>query len=188
MKISVSYFYYISNYINGGEKMNFSTKFVTRAGLLLALTIGLQLLSRSLGGTTLLTGSLVNMMLIISTVILEWQGGVVVGLFTPVIAVLLGIMGIPILVPAIIVANIVLVVSYYLIQNYNRYLALGIGAVAKFLVLSLAVKYLVQVPPPVVKMMQLPQLYHALLGGVAAILFSQVLKRVDSDGKIFAGD
>lgn len=168
--------------------MNLNTKFLTRAGLLLALTIGLQLLSRSLGGTTLLTGSLVNMMLIISTAILGWRGGVVVGTFTPVIAVLLGIMGLPILVPAIIIANLVLVVSYYLIKGSNRYLALAIGAVSKFLVLSATVKYLLQVPPPVVKMMQLPQLYHALIGGVAAILFMQVLNRVDSEGKIFAGD
>ena len=168
--------------------MNFSTKFVTRTGLLLALTIGLQLLSRSLGGTTLLTGSLVNMMLIISTAILGWRGGAVVGTFTPVIAVLLGIMGLPILVPAIIVANLVLIVTYYLLQTNNRYVALGLGAVAKFLVLALTVEYLLQVPPPVVKMMQLPQLYHALIGGAAALLLIQVLKRVDSEGKIFAGD
>ncbi|MFO7819608.1 MAG: hypothetical protein R6V17_05145 [Halanaerobacter sp.] len=96
--------------------MDLRTKFITRMGLLLALTIGLQLLSHSLGGTILITGSLVNMMLIIITAILAWQGGAAV-----------------------------------------------------------------------VKMMQFPQLYHALIGGVAALLFVEILKRVDSDGEIFAG-
>ena len=166
--------------------MDLSTKFITRTGLLLALTIGLQLLSRSLGGTTLITGSLVNMMLIVTTSILAWQGGAVVGFFTPIIAFLLGIMKFPMLVPFIIIANLVLVLCYYSLKNYNQYLALGVGAVAKFLVLAGAVKYLIQLPPPVVKMMQFPQLYHALIGGVAALLFVEILKQVDSDGKIFA--
>ena len=165
-----------------------STKFITRTGLLLALTIGLQLLSRSLGGTTLVTGSLVNMMLIISTVILGWQGGTAVGFFTPVIAVLIGIMKFPLLVPFIVIANFVLVISYYLLNNYNQYLGLGVGAVVKFLVLALAVRKIIEVPPPVVKIMQLPQLYHALIGGIAAILFLEVLKRIDTKGEIFAGD
>ena len=155
--------------------MNFSTKFVTRTGLLLALTIGLQLLSRSLGGTQLITGSLVNMMLLLSTMILGWQGGAAVGFFTPIIAVLLGIMGVPVLVPAIIIANLVLVISHYFINDYNQYLALGVGAIAKFLVLSVSVKYLLQVPPPVVKMMQIPQLYHAVIGGLFAIALFRIL-------------
>ncbi|MGM0502061.1 MAG: ECF transporter S component, partial [Bacillota bacterium] len=130
--------------------MKFSTKFVTRTGLLIALTIGLQLLSRTVGGTTLITGSLVNMMLIISAAVLGWQGGAIVGLFTPLIAVLIGIMKFPILVPAIIIANGVLVVSYALLKEHNRYLGVGVGAVLKFLVLAVAVRYLIQVPQPVV--------------------------------------
>ncbi|MGM0368967.1 MAG: hypothetical protein ACQEP9_00950, partial [Bacillota bacterium] len=159
--------------------INYKTKLITRTGLLLALTIGLQLLSRSLGSAVLFTGSLVNMMLIIAVDILGWQGGVSLGVFTPIVAFLLGIMKVPLIVPFIIVGNSVLVLAYYFLEDYNSYVALVVGAVVKFLVLALAVEYVLQVPPPVVKLMQLPQLYHALLGGVLAILFIKVLKRTD---------
>lgn len=47
--------------------MEFDLKFITRAELLLALTISLQLFSRTIGATTLIIGSF-----------LAWQGGVVI--------------------------------------------------------------------------------------------------------------
>jgi hypothetical protein len=161
------------------KTIDYKTKLITRTGVLLALTIGLQLLSRSLGSTILFTGSLVNMMLIIAVEILDWQGGVSLGVFTPIIAFLLGIMKFPLVVPFIIVGNSVLVLGYYFLKSYNSYLALVVGAVAKFLVLAITVEYVLQVPPPIVQIMQLPQLYHALLGGMLAILFIKVLHRTD---------
>jgi len=161
------------------KTIDYKTKLITRTGVLLALTIGLQLLSRSLGSTILFTGSLVNMMLIIAVEILDWQGGVSLGVFIPIIAFLLGIMKFPLVVPFIIVGNSVLVLGYYFLKSYNSYLALVVGAVAKFLVLAITVEYVLQVPPPIVQIMQLPQLYHALLGGMLAILFIKVLHRTD---------
>ena len=66
-------------------------------------------------------------------------------------------------------------------ENNIGFLGLGIviGSIAKYLVLSQSVAFLVSVPPPVAKMMQFPQLITALVGGVIAIVIKQALGRTN---------
>ena len=58
-----------------------------------------------------------------------------------------------------------------------RIIAVLIASLTKFLILSTTVKYLVQVPGPLAKMMQGTQLVTALVGGALALVLVEILSR-----------
>jgi len=124
------------------------------------------------------TGPAVNTMLFLSSAIVGIIGGVLIGALTPWIAFLNGILP-PVLAPAIpfiMLGNAVLVIFFGTLRKINIYLATVTAAVVKFLVLTTAVRFLINVPPKVSVMLQLPQLYTAITGGIIALLILKLLE------------
>jgi len=157
----------------------FSVRWVTRTAILLAITLAFKMM----GFPQMITGPAVNAMLLLSGAYVGGLGAVLIGMLTPLIAFIRGILAPPLapMIPFIMASNAVLVAAYVLSRgklgkNYaGAGVGLAIGAVTKFLVLSSAVRFIVSVPPPVAKAMQIPQLYTAFLGGIVAIVVEKVL-------------
>ncbi len=149
-------------------------KFITRTAILLALTLTFQMFRLPQP----FTGPAVNTMLFLSSAIVGIIGGVLIGALTPWIAFLNGILP-PVLAPAIpfiMLGNAVLVIFFGTLRKINIYLATVTAAVVKFLVLTTAVRFLINVPPKVSVMLQLPQLYTAITGGIIALLILKLLE------------
>lgn len=146
--------------------------------MLLALTLAIQMI----GMPQYATGPLVNTMLYIAATFVGIGGGVAIGVVTPVIAFWRGILPPPLgpMIPFIAIGNAVLVIVFGLLERRGR-LAAIVGIVAasvlKFLVLSGAVRFVVQVKPAIANMMQTPQLMTALAGGAIAFVVSEALLR-----------
>ncbi|HHV82451.1 MAG TPA: ECF transporter S component [Tepidanaerobacter syntrophicus] len=157
----------------------FSIRWLTRTAILLAITLAFQML----GFPQMVTGPAVNAMLLISGTYVGIIGAVIIGMLTPLIAFVRGILAPPLapMIPFIMVGNAVLIIAYVISRaklgkGYaGSAVGLIIGAIIKFLILSSAVRFIVSVPPPVAKAMQIPQLYTALLGGVIAFIVEKIL-------------
>ncbi|SDZ24786.1 hypothetical protein SAMN05660462_02372 [Proteiniborus ethanoligenes] len=162
-----------------------STRFITRTGLFLGLALVFQIGLRQLSQP--IVGSLVNLVLIISAGLMGTFSGAVVGSFTPLIALLIGIMGFPPVVPFIIIGNFVYVFIFNILRRNLNIKGASITAVvgaslAKYLVLMISVKYVLaffvpNVPPKIIAMFSLPQLYTALVGGVLATIILRLLPK-----------
>ncbi|MCK8827230.1 ECF transporter S component [Natroniella acetigena] len=155
------------------------TKWLARSGILLALTLVIQFI----GFPQFITGPLINMMLFFSASSLGWMTGSLIGGLTPWIAFIRGILPAPLgsMIPFIIAGNITLVTVYYFLRKKNGYFSIGLAAISKFFVLASAVNFLIDVPPPVAKMMQLPQLLTALAGGLLALFLRKAVNKLDLD-------
>jgi len=156
---------------------------ITRTAVLIALTVVLQALTLQLGNQ-FVTGSVVNLMLIISVMTCGLATGLTVAAFTPILPTLLGFGPLWPIVPFIAVGNMALVTVWHFIGNRNMsnvYISYGIamaaGAVAKFLVLyfgvvQIAIPYILGFPSQSLLsvMFSYPQLITAAIGGVCAML------------------
>ncbi|WP_027340322.1 ECF transporter S component [Halonatronum saccharophilum] len=151
------------------------TKWLTRTAMLLALTLVVQIM----GFPPYITGPLVNMMLIVSVLSINLLSGILIGSLTPWIALARGILPAPLapMVPFIIISNIILIVGFYLFEERNRYLAIIIGGLGKYLILAGAVRFIVQVPLAIAQVMQFPQFINSLIGGLLALFFIKFLDR-----------
>jgi len=165
---------------------------ITRTAVLIALTVALQALTLQLQNQ-FITGSIVNLMLVISVMTCGLSTGLTVSIFTPILPTLLGFGPMLPIVPFIAAGNMALVTMWYLIGNreiVNTYIAyiiaLVAGAVAKFLVLyfgvvQIAIPYILGLPegsPPAIAMsfmFSYPQLITAATGGVCAIILLPTL-------------
>ena len=85
--------------------MNNKTKWITRSAISIALIIVIQLTTRALG-QQLITGSLVNLVLALVTLLFGWSVGAAAAIVSPFIAYLLGINAQILVVPAIAVGNL----------------------------------------------------------------------------------
>lgn len=170
---------------------------LTETAVMLAVLITIQTITKPMG--QIVTGTGVNAVLGITTMVCGVASGAVVALVSPVAAFLLGIAPQILTVPAIMMGNLVLV----LVLGWKRkssqhmwvdYLRCVCGAVAKFSVLyflvvqvicHLAADYFMQsgtLKPPMVSVLTTtfawPQLITALLGSVLATWIAPVLRRV----------
>ena len=165
---------------------------ITRTAVLIALTIALQALTMQFGNQ-IITGSIVNLMLIIAVMTCSLSTGLTVAAVTPILPTLLGFGPLWPIVPFIAVGNMALVTVWHFLGNrelgsvYISYgLAMAAGAVVKFLVLylgvvQLAIPYILGLPSGNVLsiMFSYPQLITAATGGVcAAILLPSLLKAI----------
>lgn len=154
-------------------------RWLTRTALLLALTVILQMF----GWPQLVTGPLVNAMLLLTATFVDPLSGVVVGLLSPWIAFLRGILAAPLapMIPFIMLGNAcyVLIYSWLKGKNWSRLLGLVTASVVKFLILGIAVRFVTKLPPPVTKAMQWPQLITALIGGLIAIAVTQLIPQTN---------
>jgi MFS family permease len=170
--------------------------YITQTAVMLALLIGVQLITRPFG--QFVTGSLVNLILLVSVFIIGIYGGITVAVLSPVLAFLAGIGPSFIqIIPFIAVGNVLLVVVAWLIaRNYmsrlkaRDVLASAIGLIAasvtKFLFLWIGLVMIALPMIPGIKQKQLamigaafswPQLITALIGSILAIMIVPVLKK-----------
>lgn len=174
------------------RKMKISGKWVAKTGLLLALTVVFQSLSRFLPLGPLgnfVTGSLVNAGLLVSLSLGGLWSGAAVAVVTPFCALLTG-SAMPLLfTPFVAAGNFLLVLLYHLGRvgarryKYGGLVGLCLAAAAKFLFLLLSIHLLLpalSVPEPqaaaLLYLFGWPQLVTALLGGFLALAVSGRLK------------
>ncbi len=149
--------------------MSISNK-ITRIALLLALAITVQQLK-----IQWLTGPGINAILILAAAYTDTYSASILGLLTPVMAFLFGIMPIAIVVPFIMISNIIYILFYKLQYSNNIFVAISLASIMKFLVLAFAVKFIISVPPGVAYALSTPQLFTAVLGGAIASLIIKYL-------------
>ena len=178
--------------------MNEKIRWITRAAVLIALLVVLQAVTMPLG-YTLITGSVVNLILIISVMTSGLPVGLSVAVVAPVMSKLLGIGPLWSLIPFIAVGNIVLVLFWHIIGNRNivNYYISHITALVAASVLKFCVLYfsIVRIAIPLIlglseqqaavvsNMYSIPQLATASIGGAIAILILPTLKKaIKKDG------
>lgn len=176
--------------------MNKKALWITRTAVFTALLIVMQALTAPLGNT-LLTGAIVNFILIATVMICGLASGVTVAAISPACAKLIGIGPLWSLIPFIIAGNIVLVLIWNYIGNHSfgkeyvrNITAAVIAALGKFIVLYLgivrfAVPLLLQLPEPQASVISgtfsIPQLFTALVGGALAVITLPVLKKLSKE-------
>jgi len=172
--------------------MSKRTKWITRTAVLTALLVVMQF-AASLSGNQIVTGSVVNMMLILSVMTGSLSTGLTVAAISPVMAKLIGIGPLWGLIPFIIAGNMALVLIWHLIGKRKtgniyiaRIIALITAAIVKFLVLYtgvvlVAVPYLLRLPEKqaavISTMFSFTQILTASIGGIVAILALTAIDR-----------
>lgn len=172
--------------------MNKKVLWITQTGVLVALLIISQAVTASLGNT-IITGSIVNLILIVSVMICGLYTGVTVALISPIFAKFFGIGPLWTLIPFIAMGNIVIVICWYLIGNkiakkqiVMHVIACIVGAACKALTLYImiaqfAVPFLLQLAEPQASVISatfsLPQFITAMIGGGLAVVMIPVLKK-----------
>jgi len=153
-------------------------------GLLAALALGL--LIPNLGMPQWVTGPLVNALLLTIALQLGATQALIVGIVTPMAALLRGVLPLPlaIMIPFVALANALYVTVFGRIKIRSRWLALGIAAVTKYALLQSAILMLawrplalaaaggqsaIAIPNAIATMMGWPQLLTALAGGLIAL-------------------
>lgn len=177
--------------------MTIRTKTVARFIFLTTITLIIEMI----GLPQPFTGPLVNMMLILTTLLLNPFAGAGLGVITPLIAVLRGQLPAPLIpmVPFIIVANALYVLTFAAVRRALQRLGpcerpilapacwfgLFVGSALKFGFLYLSARTILplllakQLPTKLIALMSLPQLVTALVGGGLAFFFYQLLvKRI----------
>ena len=177
--------------------MKTKIRWITETAVLLALLVTLQSVTKPLG--QLVTGSCVNTVLAVATLVAGLGSGVTIALISPVLAFLLGIAPQILTVPAIMVGNTVFVVLMSVLadktgKNLVRQAAAWIiSAFAKFAALYFIVVKLIcgvlseqllaagTLKAPMLKALPATfswlQLITALIGGAIALLIAPVLRK-----------
>jgi len=171
--------------------MHAKTLFITRIGLLLALTLAFQMI----GLPQPVTGPVINAVLILSCGLFGPWTALVLGLVTPLAALVRGQLPPPLwpLVPCVMVANAILVVAFHAMRKAIRthpgnagwmiaVISIFIPALLKFGFLAFCVKALMPLllghplPPALAAAFTLPQFFTALVGGAMALGMLRILK------------
>jgi len=175
--------------------MNKNIRWITQTAVMLALLVALQALTKPLG--QLVTGSCVNTILAVTSLVAGLGSGIVVALVSPVLAYLLGIAPQILTVPAIMLGNTVFVLLLHFLANRRGAAMQVLGwlaaALCKFAVLYLIVSKLIcgllaqqllasgALKEPMLKALPAtfswPQLVTALIGGGIALLITPVLRK-----------
>lgn len=167
--------------------MNKKIKWITQTAINTALVIILQVMTSSLGNT-FVTGSLVNMVLIVSVLMCGVSVGTAVAATSPIYAKLIGIGPLWSIIPCIALGNITLVLVWHLLGNKKgTYIGAWIaGTVAKFIVLYVGiVKFMIPVmldlPEKQASMISatfsMPQLITAGIGGGIALAMMPMIRK-----------
>ena len=167
------------------------TTTITRTVFLISITLIIEMI----GLPQPVTGPLVNMMLILTTLILNPLAGIILGAITPTVALIRGQLPSILfpMVPFIIVGNASLVLIFalvlkpvknkntlVLVKSITHWLAIIAASTAKFVWLYLSVRTFLplllgrSLPNKIMALMALPQLITALLGGIFALIVYQL--------------
>jgi ECF-type transporter family protein len=165
-------------------KDRFSTTYIARTGLLLALALIFQIGFRYVSQP--LVGPMVNFTLIIGAGLVGTTSGVIVGCLTPLIAFFFGIMPLFPLVPFVMIGNSLFVLIFNIIRRNMNILGdiagVTVAALVKSAFLAISVRYLVtlivpKIPSKIIVAFSLPQLYTALIGGFLAIIIIKLIRK-----------
>jgi len=134
----------------------------------------------------LVSGSLVNAVLFISTIILGLEGTLLICLIPSLIALGIGLLPIVLapMVPFIVTSNAILVLIFSFLRKKNFWLGVVSASIVKFVFLfstsSLLVSFISnkQAVTAAAKMMSLPQLFTAIAGGLIAFLVLRAMKKI----------
>lgn len=160
-------------------------RWITTTAIFIALLVALQSVTKPMG--QYVTGSMVNMVLIMAVLCGGFASGITVALLSPVFAFILGIgPAFMQLVPFIMAGNLVLVLVWgFVCKNGNSFknmaISLVCGAVLKFITLyvgivKIAVPSILSLPEKAAAMVSAsfsyPQLITACIGGLIAMMVS----------------
>ena len=165
---------------------------ITHTAIFIALLIVLQAATAPMGNV-IITGTIVNMLLIVSVMTCGFASGFSVAIISPVIAKFFGIGPLWILIPFIAAGNIVLILLWHFVGNQNighKYVAyitaLITAATAKFFVLyigivKIAIPLFLGLPEQqasvISHIFSISQLITALAGGIIATMILPTLKK-----------
>ncbi|MCX6063792.1 MAG: hypothetical protein NTV26_06400 [Caldiserica bacterium] len=177
-----------------------TTKYITRAAIVLALTIAFQFAIRELIPSAppfnfvnlFLVGSVVNLGLLLATETTGLWAGIVIALAAPVTAWIQQHLPSPTMIPAVMAGNLILVIVYWLAtwkgsrRSWKRWLGLLVGAAAKMAFLYYAIGVIVgtlsALPPVMATFVRFsfswPQFVTAVIGGVLSSLIARRIKPI----------
>jgi hypothetical protein len=178
-----------------------TTKYITRAAIVLALTIALQFAIRELVpsappfnfASLFLVGSIVNLGLLLATETTGLWAGVIIAIAAPVTAWFQQHLVSPAMIPAVMAGNLLLVVLFWLVTRRGgsadsrmRWFGLGMGAAAKMAFLYFAIGAIVgtltKLPVAAAAFIRFsfswPQFVTAVLGGVLSSLIARRIKTI----------
>lgn len=181
---------------------NKSLLLVVQTAILLAIVLVFQQLRLLIGDSlvsTIIIGSLVNLVLVVAGGTVGWRGSVVIAVLSPVVAFLEGHLKLPVLIPFVAIGNFVIALVFQLIvkqRSSSRLLWTGvvIGSIAKTAVLyalivwffvgfmlpgmGLPAKNVTAMTTALSLSFSWPQLVTALIGGAVAIPVIKRLRQV----------
>ncbi len=133
-----------------------------------------------------ITGPGINAILYVASIYIGPVSGLMVGLLTPWVALLTGIMRLAPAVPVVMAGNAVLALVSGYVARFNRYLGMGLGAVCKYAAMTLGIKYLIargtHIPAPVYASLTITQLITAITGAILASVILAGLGRFGTKG------
>lgn len=164
-----------------------------QTALFVALLVVVQAATMPMG-STIVTGSAVNLLLILSVMLCGLPSGLTVAVMSPIIARFFGIGPLWGIIPFIILGNIALVLAWHLIGNLSKIrrlfaysAALAAAALIKFAVLyvgivKIAIPLFLNLPEQqamvISGMFSVPQLITAGIGGLAAAAVLPALNHI----------
>jgi len=174
------------------EKERARAVWVAQTGIFLALLIVAQLATRPFGNS-ILTGSLNNMLFILTVMLCGLSSAMVLGVVSPFFSIVIGGAALWPFIPVIIAGNLALVALWHFIALRRaerskgiEIAALAVAAVVKFLIIYIGIVRLI-VPlalglgepqaSVVSAAFSWPQLITATIGGVLALLLFPVLRK-----------
>ncbi|MGB9667121.1 MAG: hypothetical protein ACPL2N_07400 [Candidatus Cryosericum sp.] len=177
-----------------------TTRYITRAAIVLALTIALQFALREFIPSAppfnvinlFLVGSIVNLGLLLATETTGLWAGIIIALSTPVTAWMQAHLPSPAMIPAVMAGNVILVLLYWLatrrapVQQWARWLGLAGGALVKMVFLYYTIGMIVgtlsALPPAAAAFIKFsfswPQFVTAVIGGILSFMLSRRVKPI----------
>ncbi|MFA6308190.1 MAG: ECF transporter S component [Clostridia bacterium] len=173
------------------KKVN--VKSLTRAGILLALVIVVQLIGTIIPApaNSFVVGPLVNACILVATVALGIWGGVAISVIAPFSSLLFNHAGISLVLlpftPFIAIGNILFAIVFFILYKKSNIVAVGAGSVLKFaflwsaIILFLNISNITGVVAKTFSFLfSWPQLITAVVGGAVALLVIKALgKTID---------
>lgn len=175
-----------------------TTGYITRAAVILALTIALQFGIRAVVPAAppfnivnlFLVGSIVNLGLLLATETTGLWAGIVIALAAPITAWLQAHLPSPMMIPAVMAGNVILVILFWLAtrkgsrQSGMRWLGLAVGGAAKMAFLYYTIGAIVgtlgKLPAAAAAFIRFsfswPQLVTAVIGGILSSLIASRIK------------
>lgn len=128
----------------------------------------------------LITGSIVNAVLFVSTLVLGIEAGILIGFLPSLVSVFSGLLPVALLpmIPYIILGNAISVLFFGVLRKRNFWMGITVASFLKFIFLffssSMLIDFFIHKPLPaqIVSMMAWPQLITALTGGLVAWVIS----------------